>query len=58
LNPVEQCWIQLDEWFNHRLIEDLDHLQDESKTALAALSEPNVFNYLLPEDYKGELKTN
>lgn len=58
LNPVEQCWNQLDEWFNHLLIEDLEQLQAELRVALAELNEPNVFNYLLPEDYEGELKTN
>lgn len=58
LNPVEQCWNQLDEWFNHRLIEDLEHLQAELRMALKELSEPNVFNYLLPVDFESELKTN
>lgn len=58
LNPVEQCWNQLEDWFNHLLIEDLDHLQAELQVALEGLSEPNVFNYLLPEDYDGGLITN
>lgn len=58
LNPVEQCWNQLDAWFNLRLIEDLEHLQAELRIALKELSEPNVFNYLLPEEYESELETN
>lgn len=58
LNPVEQCWNQLDAWFNHRLIEDLTQLQVDLRIALEELSEPNVFNYLLPEEYETDLKTN
>lgn len=58
LNPVEQWWDQLDEWFNLLLIVDLDHLQAELRTALNELSEPNVFNYLLPPEFEADLKTN
>jgi len=28
LNPVEGCWNQLQEWFEHRLIPDLSTLKD------------------------------
>ena len=58
LNPVEQCWNQLDEWFNYRLIDDLDQLQAELRVALGELSVPNVFNYLLPPEFETDLKTN
>lgn len=50
LNPVEQCWNQLDDWFNYRLIEDLDELKTTLLDALYEIDEPNLFNYLLPED--------
>lgn len=58
LNPVEQCWNQLEQWFNYLLIEDLPHLQEELRIALDELDEPNVFNYLLPAEFESELKTN
>lgn len=58
LNSVEQCWNQLDAWFNYRLIEDLPQLQADLCIALEEISEPNVFNYLLPTKYESELKTS
>lgn len=58
LNPVEQCWNQLDEWFNYRLIEDIETLKAELLVALDEISEPNLFNYLLPDGYDSDLKTN
>lgn len=58
LNPVEQCWNQLDAWFNYRLIEDLLHLQEELRIAFGELDEPNLFNYLLPAEFESDLKTN
>ena len=58
LNPVEQCWNQLEKWFNYLLVEDLSHLQTELRVALDELNEPNLFNYLLPAEFESELKTN
>ncbi|MFB6198007.1 MAG: transposase [Halobacteriaceae archaeon] len=58
LNPVEQCWNQLEQWFNYLLIEDLTHLQVELRKALKEIDEPNLFNYLLPAEVESDLKTN
>lgn len=58
LNPVEQCWNQLEKWFNYLLVKDLSHLQEELLIALDELDEPNVFNYLLPTEFESDLKTN
>jgi hypothetical protein len=54
LNPVGGCWNQLDDWFNYRLIDDLAELQDDLLTAFPEIVEPNLFNYLLPEDAREE----
>lgn len=58
LNPVEQCWNQLEEWFNYRFIEDLSQLQAELQSAIGEIDEPNLLNYLLPAEFEPDLKTN
>jgi hypothetical protein len=58
LNPVEQCWDQLEAWFNYRLIDDLSHLQEELQRAIGEIDEPNLFNCLLPAKFESDLKTN
>jgi hypothetical protein len=58
LNPVEQCWNQLEEWFNYRLIDDLSHLQEKLRIAIDEIDELNLFNYLLPPEFESDLETN
>ena len=48
LNPLEGCWKQVTDWFNYRLIEDLDALKQQLGEAVADINEPNVWNYLCP----------
>jgi len=48
LNPMEGCWSQVKDWFNYRLIEDLDGLKQSLGEALAEIHEPIVWNYLCP----------
>jgi transposase len=48
LNPVEGCWDQLNEWFKHRLIPDLDTLKQRLTRGVPQISEPNIWNYLCP----------
>lgn len=45
-NPVEQCWDQVKEWFNYRLIDDLEELEQALLDALAEINEPGIWNYL------------
>lgn len=48
LNPVEQCWNQLKSWYNYRLIEDLDQLEQTLQNGLAEIENPDIFSYLCP----------
>lgn len=48
LNPVEGCWDQLNEWFKHRLISDLDTLKQRLTRGIPRISEPSIWNYLCP----------
>jgi len=49
LNPVEECWKKLNNWFKYRLIEDLDELKSTLATALDEIPVPDIFNYLCPD---------
>ena len=48
LNPMEGCWRQVKDWFNYRLIEDLDALKRSLGEAIAEIQEPILWNYLCP----------
>ena len=48
LNPMEGCWRQVKDWFNYRLIEDLDALKQSLGEAIAEIQEPTLWNYLCP----------
>ena len=48
LNPMEGCWRQVKDWFNYRLIEDLDALKQSLGEAIAEIQEPILWNYLCP----------
>jgi transposase len=48
LNPVEGCWDQLNEWFKHRLIPDLDTLKQRLTRGIPRINEPNIWNYFCP----------
>ena len=42
------CWRQFKDWFNYRLIEDLDALKQSLREAVAEIQEPTLWNYLCP----------
>jgi transposase len=46
LNPVEGCWNQLQEWFNHRFVEDLTQLKQNLAEGIQEITMPNIWNYL------------
>ena len=48
LNPVEECWNQLEAWFNYRLVKDLDGLKGMLNRAFPTITPPNISNYLCP----------
>lgn len=48
LNPMEGCWNQVKDWFNYRLIEDLDALKQRLGDAITEITEPHIWNYLCP----------
>lgn len=48
LNPVEECWNQLEAWFNYRLVRSLDQLKSLLNTAFPTISPPKISNYLCP----------
>jgi transposase InsO family protein len=48
LNPVEECWRQLNQALGNRLFETLDDLRQAALTALSDIQPPNVFTYLCP----------
>jgi len=52
LNPVEGCWDRLNEWFKHRLIPDLPTLKEQLQRGLPTVTEPNIWNYLCPNNGK------
>lgn len=46
LNPVEECWNQLQEWFSNRFVADLEQLKRDLRAGVETISEPNIWNYL------------
>jgi transposase len=48
LNPVEQCWNQLDAWFNLKLVRSLEDLKTMLQTGFKTISPPKFSNYLCP----------
>lgn len=46
LNPVEAWWNELEAWFNYRLVEDLDQLQELLKRGFTEISPPNFRKYM------------
>lgn len=46
LNPVEECWNQLQEWFKYRFVEDVAALKRTLVEGIRALDEPSVWSYL------------
>jgi hypothetical protein len=48
LNPVENCWNQLESWFNFRLVRSVDHLKSLLTTAFETIKSPKISNYLCP----------
>ena len=50
LNAVEGCWDQLQEWFKYRLVPDLSSLKDYILRGVNAISEPNIWPYLIGKD--------
>lgn len=49
LNPVEQCWNQLHEWFSNLFVSDLDELKHYLSKGVKQISIPNLWNYLCKE---------
>jgi len=48
LNPVEECWRQLNQALGNQYFGDLDALQAASLVGLDGLDCPNIFTYLCP----------
>lgn len=48
LNPTEACWNQLEDWFNYRLVEDIDQLKSMLLNAFPRIDPPKISNYLCP----------
>lgn len=48
LNPVEECWRQLNQQLTNQLFEDIDHLNRAIQVALQRINPPLMFNYLYP----------
>ena len=46
LNPVEECWRQLNQALGNRLFDTLDELQEAALAALGDIKPPDVFTYL------------
>jgi len=47
LNAVGECWDQLQEWFNYRLVPGLSTLKEYILRGLSAINEPNIWAYLI-----------
>jgi hypothetical protein len=45
---MEGCWNQVKDWYNYRLIKDLDALKQSLRDAITEIHEPVVWNYLCP----------
>ena len=50
LNAVEGCWNQLQEWFRHRLIQDIPTLNDYISRGINTIPESNIWTYLTGKD--------
>jgi transposase InsO family protein len=48
LNPVEECWRQLNQALGNRLFDTLDELQEAALAAPGDIKPPDVFTYLYP----------
>jgi transposase len=48
MNPVEECWRQLNHQFKNRLFDDIDHLHRAIQEVLRVGNPPSMFNYLYP----------
>ena len=48
LNPVEECWRQLNLHLKNRLFEDLDQFNRAIQESLDLVNPPSMFNYLYP----------
>ena len=44
-DPMEGCWRQVKDWFNYRLIEDIDALKQSLGEATDEIQEPILWNY-------------
>ena len=54
LNPLEECWKQLQTWFSNRFVPDLDALKRDLRTGIKTISEPNIWNYLCKAEENGK----
>ncbi len=48
MNPVEECWRQLNLQLKNRLFEELDQFNRAIHEALGEVNSPRMFNYLYP----------
>jgi len=46
MNPVEECWRQLNQQLKNRLFDDIDHLNRAIQEGLQVVNPPSMFNYL------------
>lgn len=48
MNPVKECWRQLNLHLKNRLFEDLDQFNRAIQESLDFVNPPSMFNYLCP----------
>lgn len=48
MNPVEECWRQFKRELGNRYFETIEELRSKIRPALAAISPPDIYNYLCP----------
>lgn len=48
MNPIEECWRQLNQQVKNRLFDDIDHLNRAVQGALQVVNPLSMFSYLYP----------
>lgn len=48
MNPIEECWRQFKRQLGNRYFNSIEELRSAIRPALAAISPPNIYEYLCP----------
>jgi transposase len=48
MNPIEECWRQFKRRLGNRYFDSIEELRPEIRPALAAISPPDIYDYLCP----------